>query len=68
MGNKDISPNDIFKALNIGNTETEKFTQEVTVLRKLGILESFRTSEDAKKIAYKTKKDKRDVARYKVKL
>ena len=65
-GNKEISPNDIFKALNIPNSETEKFTQEVTVLRKLGILESFRTNLEAKNLAYRTKKDKKDITRYKV--
>jgi ATP-dependent DNA helicase RecG len=68
LGDKEISSNDIFKALNINNTETEKFTQEVTVLRKHGILESFRTSEQAKNIAYKTKKNKKDIPRYKVKV
>lgn len=68
LGDKEISSNDIFKALNISNTETEKFTQEVTVLRKFGILENFRTSEQAKTIAFKTKKNKKDVPRYKVKL
>ncbi len=68
FGDKEISSNDIFKALNISNTETEKFTQEVTVLRKYGILENFRTSEQAKNIAFKTKKNKKDVPRYKVKL
>ena len=68
LGDKEISSNDIFKALNISNTETEKFTQEVTVLRKYGILENFRTSEQAKNIAFKTKKNKKDVPRYKVKI
>jgi ATP-dependent DNA helicase RecG len=68
LGDKEITPNDIFKALNISNTETEKFTQEVTVLRKLGVLESFRTSIQAKNIAFNTKKNKKDIARYKVKL
>ena len=67
LGDKEISSNDIFKALNISNTETEKFTQEVTVLRKYGVLESFRTSEQAKNIAFKTKKNKKDIPRYKVK-
>jgi ATP-dependent DNA helicase RecG len=66
FGNNEISPNDIFKALNIQNSETEKFTQEVTKLRKLGILESFRTNNQALLIARKTKKDKKDIARYKV--
>lgn len=68
LGEKEITPNDIFKALNISNTETEKFTQEVTVLRKLGLLDSIITNIQAKKIAYKSKKDKKDIPRYKVKL
>ncbi len=67
LGDKEILSNDIFKALNINNTETEKFTQEVTVLRKYGILESFRTSEQAKNMAFKSKKNKKDIPRYKVK-
>jgi ATP-dependent DNA helicase RecG len=68
LGEKEISANDIFKALNISNTEIEKYTQEVTVLRKYGILENFRTSEQAKNIAFKTKKNKKDIPRYKVRL
>jgi ATP-dependent DNA helicase RecG len=68
LGDKEISSNDIFKALNINNTETEKFTQEVTALRKYGILESFKTSEQAKNIAFKTKMNKKDIPRYKVKV
>ena len=67
LGDKEISSNDIFKALNISNTETEKFTQEVTVLRRYGILDNFRTSEQAKILAFKTKKNKKDIPRYKVK-
>jgi len=54
--------------LNINNTETEKFTQEVTVLRKYGILESFRTSEQAKSMAFETKKNKKDIPIYKVRI
>ncbi|MDZ7879579.1 MAG: ATP-binding protein [Saprospiraceae bacterium] len=68
LGDKEISSNDIFKALNIGNTETEKFTQEVTVLRKYGILEPFRTADEAKTLAFKTKKNKKDIPRYKVRI
>jgi len=67
LGDKEITPNDIFKAMNINNTETEKFTQEVSVLRKYGILESFRTSVQAKNIAFNNKKNKKDIPRYKVK-
>ncbi len=68
LGDKEISSNDIFKALNIKNTETEKFTQEVTVLRNYGILESFVTSAEAQKISRKTKKNRKDIPRYKVKV
>jgi ATP-dependent DNA helicase RecG len=68
LGEKQISSNDIFRALNISNTETEKFTQEVTVLRKYGILENFITPAQAQSIAFRTKKNKKDVPRYKVKL
>ena len=45
--------------MNISNTETEKFTQEVAVLRKYGILESFRTSEQAKTLLLKPKRTKK---------
>ena len=68
LEDKEISPNDIFRALNISNTETEKFTFEVTALRRMGILESFRTNIEAKNIAFKSKKNKKDIPRYKVKL
>ena len=57
----------IFKALNISNTETEKFTQEVSVLRNLGILDNFLTNNQAKNKAFYHKKDKKDIPRYKVK-
>jgi len=68
MGEKEISPNDIFKALNISNTETERFTQEVTLLRKIGVLTSFRTNTEAGNMAYKFGKNKKDIPRYKVNL
>ncbi|MFT5617942.1 MAG: ATP-dependent DNA helicase RecG [Arenicella sp.] len=66
LGDKQISPNDIFKAINTKNTETEKYTQIVTALNGLGILESFRTSNQAKSVAYKQKKEKKGVPRYRV--
>ncbi|KIM10379.1 MAG: hypothetical protein KU37_10575 [Sulfuricurvum sp. PC08-66] len=66
LGNRDIAPNDIFRALNISNTETEKFTQEVTVLRKAGILTEIMTSNQAFHMAKKIKKDKKDIARYRI--
>ena len=68
LGDKEISSNDIFKALNISNTDTEKFTQEVTVLRNLGILTVQMTSQQAIKLSKEAKKSKKDIPRYKVKL
>ncbi len=67
LDDKEISSNDIFKALNISNTETEKFTQEVTVLRNYGVLEELMTSQKAYNLAKKLKKNKKDIPRYKVK-
>ncbi|MBK9459909.1 MAG: hypothetical protein IPN94_10875 [Sphingobacteriales bacterium] len=67
LGDKELTPNDIFKAMNISNTETEKFTQEVTVLRNYGILIELRTSQQAYKLAKKSNKSKKDIQRYKVK-
>lgn len=67
LGDKELTPNDIFKAMNISNTETEKFTQEVTVLRNYGILIELMTSQQAYKLAKKSNKSKKDIPRYKVK-
>lgn len=73
LGDREISSNDIFKALNIGITETEKFTREVTVLRNLGILIEVRTSTSVTNYVKKQKNKgknigRKDVPRYKVKL
>ncbi len=68
LGDKKISSNDIFKALNIKNTETEKFTQEVTGLRNYGILENLMKADQVQKIAKQSKKDRKDIPRYKVKI
>jgi ATP-dependent DNA helicase RecG len=67
LGDKEITPNDIFKAMNISNSETEKFTQEVTALRYQGVLTEIITSQQAYNLAKKSKKNKKDIARYKVK-
>jgi len=67
LGDKEITPNDIFKAMNISNSETEKFTQEVTALRNQGVLTEIITSQQAYNLAKKSKKNKKDIARYKVK-
>jgi ATP-dependent DNA helicase RecG len=73
LGDKEISSNDIFQALNISNTETEKFTQEVTVLRHLGILTEIRTSASVSGYVKKQRAKgkiigRKDVPRYKVKM
>jgi ATP-dependent DNA helicase RecG len=67
LGDKEISSNDIFKALNISYTETDKFTQEVTALRNYGILTELMTSQQAYNLAKKSKKNKKDIPRYMVK-
>ena len=67
LGDKEISSNDIFKAMNISNTETEKFTQEVTVLRNYGILTELMTSQQAYNRAKKSKNNKKDIPRFRVK-
>jgi ATP-dependent DNA helicase RecG len=67
LGNKEFSANDIFSALNISNTETEKFSQEVAVLRKLGILESSAPSAQVQKTINEKKLTGKDIPKYKVK-
>lgn len=71
LGDKEITSNDIFRALNISTTETEKFTQEVTVLRNLGILVEIRTSSSVTNFVKKQKQkglsiSRKDVPRYRV--
>jgi ATP-dependent DNA helicase RecG len=68
LGDKEISASDIFRALNISNTETEKFTKEITVLRTQGILTELMTSQQAYNLAKKLGKIKKDIPRYKVRL
>ncbi len=68
LGDREITPNDIFRAMNISNTETEKFTQEVTALRNYEILTELMTSQQAYNFAKKSKKNKKDIPRYKVKV
>jgi ATP-dependent DNA helicase RecG len=67
IADKEMTPNDIFSAMNINNTETEKFTQEVSVLRNHGILIETMTSQQAYNLAKKSNKNKKDIPRYKVK-
>lgn len=66
IGDKEISANDIFKALNTENLEL--FTKEVSGLRNMNLLTELMTSQQAYNLAKKQKKDKKDIARYKVRL
>jgi ATP-dependent DNA helicase RecG len=66
FGDKEISANDIFKALNTDNLEL--FTKEVSGLRNINLLTEVMTSRQAYNLAKKHKKNKKDVPRYKVKL
>jgi ATP-dependent DNA helicase RecG len=73
MHNREITSNDIFRALNIANTETEKFTKEVTLLRQLGILAEVRTQASVTNYIKKqsrsgSKISRKDVPRYKVQI
>jgi ATP-dependent DNA helicase RecG len=66
FGDKEISPSDIFKALNINNSETEKYRSELTLLRTKDILIEINTSRQTQVLAKKLNKEKKDIPRYKV--
>lgn len=66
MDEKEISANDIFKALNTENLEL--FTKEVTGLRNLNLLTEIMTSQQAFSVAKRDKISKKDVQRYKVRI
>lgn len=66
LGGKEISANDIFKALNTDNLEL--FTKEVSGLRNIDLLSEQMTSQQAFTLAKKLKKNKKDIPRYKVRL
>jgi len=66
LGDKEVSANDIFKALNTDNLEL--FTKEVSGLRNIGLLSEQMTSQQAYTLAKKLKKNKKDIPRYKVRL
>lgn len=66
LGDREISSNDIFKALNTDNLEL--FTKEVSGLRNLNLLTELMTSQQASNLARKQKRNRKDIPRYKVKL
>lgn len=64
MENEELSPWDIYKALNTNDRNT--YDREVTFLRKAGILTQIRTSVQAKSLAQKLQNDKQKIPRFKV--
>jgi ATP-dependent DNA helicase RecG len=64
MNDKDLSPFEIYHAMNSDNRNT--YDKEVTYLRNQKLLEEIITNAQATKIASREKIDKRKVARFKV--
>ena len=64
MNQKELSPADIYAAMN--TTNRDDYDREVTSLRKSGVLAQIRSQADAQNIAYKNKIEKRRVPRFKV--
>ncbi|MFM8489007.1 MAG: hypothetical protein ACKOCH_21960, partial [Bacteroidota bacterium] len=64
MDNEELSPFDIYKALNTNDRNT--YDREVTYLRNTGILTQIRTNIQAKTLAFKLRKDKQKIPRFKV--
>lgn len=63
MGGKELSPFDIYQAMNTNDRNT--YDREVTQLRKKQLLEQLRTSVQAKAIAFKGKLVRQKVPRFK---
>jgi ATP-dependent DNA helicase RecG len=64
MDNEELSPFDIYKALNTKDRDT--YDREVTFLRKANLLTQIRTNAEAKALALKLRKDKQKIPRFKV--
>ena len=64
MNDKELSPYDIYQAMNTKDRDT--YDREVTKLRTQKLLLEIRTNVQAKNIAFKNKIDKQKVARFKV--
>jgi ATP-dependent DNA helicase RecG len=65
INEKEISPNDIYKAMNSEDRDT--YDSEVTGLRKLGILIEIRTNSQALLYSKINKIAKQKVPRFKIK-
>lgn len=66
MDNREISPNDIYKAIN--TRDRNIYDGEVTGLRKTGVLEQIRTNPEAKSYENHNRLMRGDAPRFKVKL
>jgi ATP-dependent DNA helicase RecG len=66
MDDREISPDEIYKAIN--TKELRVYTDEVTFLRKKGILEDIRTNPQASQYATSKGIEKGQVKRFRVKL
>jgi|GEM_PF-2116810 len=64
MDNNELSPFDIYSAINSRDRNT--YDKEVTSLRNNGLLIQIRTNIQAKNIAFKLRKDKEKIPRFKV--
>ncbi|MCR9166610.1 MAG: ATP-binding protein [Phaeodactylibacter xiamenensis] len=64
MKNKEISPNDIYSAMNTNDRNT--YDREVTVLRNNKILKSVRTNQEATNLARKNRIAKNKIGRFKI--
>lgn len=65
---REFSTNDVFKALNISNKQTEQLTREITFLTNKGIIERTKNSSQVYKIAKKTKTSKKDIPKFKIRV
>ena len=64
MNDKELSPNDIYQAMNTKDRDT--YDREITKLRTQKLLIEIRTNVQAKNLAFRNKTDKKKVARFKV--
>ncbi len=64
MGNKELSPEDIYEAMNTNDRDT--YDREVTGLRRMKILSQIRSNSEASDIAKDSGKPKQKIGRFKV--
>jgi ATP-dependent DNA helicase RecG len=64
MNDKELSPNDIYSAMNTNDRDT--YDKEVTYLRKLNLLKQIRTNPQASMLSKKNGISKQKIGRFKV--